>query len=120
MRLLYRLGFYLVGFSIGLIFLSIILKGKKTSCNYSPNDRVISNLSKKSWKQENKSSSAFDSIAFHVFLKKASVDFGKSNTQKDSCKVYFINGFWADKPISITVENCEKTVEVLLLDYRSQ
>jgi hypothetical protein len=65
-------------------------------------------------------SSAFDSIAFQAFLKKASVDFGKSNTQKDSCKVYFINGFWADKPISITVENCEKTVEVLLLDYRSQ
>ena len=54
MNLLYRLGFYLVGFSIGLVFLTVILKGKKTSCNYGPNDRVISNLSKKSWKHQNR------------------------------------------------------------------
>jgi hypothetical protein len=120
MKLLYRLGFYLIGFSIGLIFLSLIFKGKKTSCNYGPNDRVIRNLSKKSWKQQNKLSPAFDSIEFQAFLNKASVDFVKSDTQKDSCKVYYINGYWVDKPISITVENCEKTVEVLLLNYRSQ
>ncbi len=120
MKLLYRLGFYLIGFSIGLIFLSLILKGKKTSCNYGPNDRVISSLSKKSWKQQNKLSPAFDSIEFQAFLNKASVDFVKSDTQKDSCKVYYINGYWVDKPISITVENCEKTVEVLSLNYRSQ
>ena len=120
MNLLYRLGFYLVGFSIGLVFLTVILKGKKTSCNYGPNDRVISNLSKKSWKDQNRVNSAFDSLAFQAFLNKASVDFGKSDTQKDSCKIYFINGYWKEKPISITVENCEKTVEVLLLEYRSQ
>ena len=120
MKLIYRLGFYMMGFSIGLIFLAVILKGKKTSCNYGPNDRVIANLSKKAWKPQNKVNSAFDSIALQGFLNKASVDFVKSNTQKDSCKVYYINGYWADKPISITVENCEKTVEVLLLNYRSQ
>ena len=120
MKLLYRLGFYMIGFSVGLIFLAFILKGKKTSCNYAPNDRVISNLSKKNWKTTINVDVRFDSLAFREVLNKARVDFGKSNTQKDSCKVYFINGFWADKPISITVENCEKTVEVLLLDYRSQ
>ncbi len=120
MNLFYRLGFYLAGFSIGLIFLTVILKGKKTSCNYGPNDRVISNLSKKSWKMKNNTIAAFDSLAFHQFLNKARVDFGKSNTQKNSCKTYFINGYWGDKPISIEVENCEKTVEVLQLLYRSE
>ena len=120
MKLLYRLGFYLMGFSIGLIFLMIILKGKKTSCNYSPNDRVISNLSKKAWKKQINTISAFDSIAFQGFLDKANVDFGKSETQKDSCKIYFMNGYWKEKPISITVENCEKTVEVSSIIYRSE
>lgn len=120
MKLFYRLGFYLMGFSIGLIFLTVILKGKKTSCNYGPNDRVISNLSKKAWKKQNNISSAFDSIAFQSFLDKANVDFGKSDTQKDSCKIYFINGYWREKPISITLENCEKTVEVFSINYRSE
>tara|TARA_B100001059_G_scaffold13410_1_gene10775 strand:+ start:18018 stop:18380 length:363 start_codon:yes stop_codon:yes gene_type:complete len=120
MKLIYRLGFYMMGFSMGLIFLAFILKGKKTSCNYGPNDRVIANLSKKAWKPQNKVNSAFDSIALQGFLNKASVDFVKSNTQKDSCKTYFINGYWGEKPISIRVENCEKSVEVLQLNYRSE
>ena len=120
MKFLYRLGFYLIGFSVGLIFLMIILKGKKTSCNYGPNDRVISNISKKIWKKQNNKSSAFDSIAFRRFLDKANVDFGKSKTQKNSCKIYFMNGYWEEKPISLTVENCEKTVEIISIIYRSE
>ncbi len=119
MKLMYRLGFYMMGFSIGLIFLALILNGKKATCNYGPNDRVISNLSKKAWKPQNKITREFDSIAFQGFLNKANVDFGKSNTQKDSCKIYFINGYWDKKPISITLKNCEKTVEVIRLNYRS-
>ena len=49
MKLFFRIGYYLFGFTIGLFLLSIIFKGKKTSCNYSPNDRVINDLSKKKW-----------------------------------------------------------------------
>ena len=120
MKLIYRLGFYMIGFSIGLIFLAVILKGKKTSCNYGPNERVIAELSKKELKPQNKVSSSFDSIAFRKFLKKASVDFGKSNTQKDSCKSYLLHGYLGEKPISIRVVNCEKSVEVLKLIYRSE
>ena len=120
MKLIYRLGFYMMGFSVGLIFLAFILNGKKTSCNYGPNDRVIADITKKAWKPKNKLNNAFDSIAFQDFLNKASVDFRKSNTQKDSCKTYFINGYWDEKPISIRVENCEKSVEVLQLNYRSE
>ena len=50
----------MVGFSVGLIFLAVIFKGKKTSCNYGPNDRVISNLSKKNWNTEIKNIRGFD------------------------------------------------------------
>ena len=49
MNLLYRLGYYFVGFSVGLIFLTFIFSGKKTSCNYSPSARVKRNLEKKKY-----------------------------------------------------------------------
>ena len=48
MKFIHRLGFYLGGFSIGLIFLAFFLSGKKTSCAYGPNARVLKNISTKS------------------------------------------------------------------------
>ena len=110
----------MIGFSVGLIFLAFILKGKKTSCNYGPNDRVINNLLKKNWRAPKNSDSLFDSLAFGGFLDKARIDFGKSNTQKDSCKTYYINGYWEKRPIFLEVENCEKTIQVLQLSNRSE
>ena len=47
MSLFYRIGYYLVGFSVGLIFLAFVFNGKKTSCNYSPSSRVKSSLLQK-------------------------------------------------------------------------
>ena len=120
MKLLYRLGFYLAGFSVGIILLSVIFKGKKTSCNYGPNDRVIMNLSKKIWQSTLVNNSTFDSISFDKFLDMASVDFNKSNTTKDSCKVYYLDGYWKEKAISLEVENCEKTVNLISLNLKSK
>ena len=48
MKFIHRLGLYLGGFSVGLIFLMFFLSGKKTSCAYSPNARVLKNISTKS------------------------------------------------------------------------
>jgi len=113
MKLLYRLGFYFFGFFVGIILLSVIFKGKKTTCNYGPNDRVINNLSKKSWNSKLVEIETFDSISFHEFLDMARIDFNKSDTTKDSCKVYYLNGYWKEQPISLEVENCEKNVNLI-------
>ena len=118
MKLIYRIGYYMMGFAVGLVFLSFILNGKKTSCNYGPNDRVISNISKKNWQSVGHASSeflSFDSIAFQSFLKMASVDFGKSAIDKDSCKTYYLTGYWEDKNINVELENCEKTINIIQL-----
>ena len=120
MKLFYRLGFYLVGFSIGLILLSVIFKGKKTTCNYGPNDRVISNLSKKSWNSKLVDIEMFDSISFHEFLDMARIDFNKSDTSKDSCKVYYLNGYWKEQAISLEVENCEKNVNLIHFNIKNK
>ncbi len=47
MKTLYRLGYYFVGLSLGLVIVSFVFSGKKTSCNYGPQARVLANLAKK-------------------------------------------------------------------------
>ena len=120
MKLLYRLGFYFFGFFVGIILLSVIFKGKKTSCNYGPNDRVISNLLKKRWDSSLLYNVTFDSISFHEFLEMARVDFSKSDTTKDSCKVYYLDGYWNEKPVYLGVENCEKKVNLIHFSQKSE
>ena len=44
MSLMRRLGYYLGGFSIGLILLAFFLSGKRTSCDYGPEARVLKNI----------------------------------------------------------------------------
>ena len=118
MKLIYRIGYYMMGFAVGLVFLSFVLKGKKTSCNYGPSDRVINNISKKNWgsiDHTNSEFSSFDSIAFQLFLKKARVNFNKSDREKDSCKTYYITGYWEDKNINLEIENCEEMINIIQL-----
>ena len=47
MKFIHRLGYYLGGFSIGLIFLAFFLNGKKVSCDYGPEARVLKNINSK-------------------------------------------------------------------------
>ena len=49
MSFLYRLGYYLGGFSAGLVILFFLFNGKRTQCNYGPEARVLNNLSEKHW-----------------------------------------------------------------------
>ena len=44
MKIVHRFGFYMGGFSIGLGFLIFFLSGKKTSCAYGPDARVLKNI----------------------------------------------------------------------------
>ena len=112
MSFLYRLGFYLGGFSVGLVFLFFILNGKKTQCHYGPQARVLNDLSKKPWTFDGRKKQ-YDSLAIRDFLKNAKVDFLRSETQRDSCKVYFLEGFYQKKKWALRVENCKKTVIVI-------
>ena len=102
MKLLYRLGFYFFGFFVGIILLSVIFKGKK------------------SWNSKLVEIETFDSISFHEFLDMARIDFNKSDTTKDSCKVYYLNGYWKEQAISLEVENCEKNVNLIHLYIKNK
>ena len=123
MKLIHRIGYYLGGFSIGLIFLAFFLSGKRTSCSYGPDARVLKNISTKHLIYSNNSVEALnnktiDSATISYVLKHGDVNFSKSNTKLDSCKVYVIEEDYNDQVIELTIENCDKiaTIQSIIIN----
>ncbi len=102
MSFIKRLGYYLGGFSIGLIFLFFFFNGKRTQCNYSPSARVKSDIQKKQWVFEDNFYPIQDTLQW---FSKIDIDFSESNVGVDSCNVYVLK---VDKK-AFSVENCTET-----------
>lgn len=90
-----RLVYYLGGVGMGSIVVVFFLSGKKTSCNYLPNDRVVNHLVKQPIEftknvQESLRKNHVDTLGFYKMLSNASVDFSKSNPQAKDCKLYHL------------------------------
>ena len=109
-----KIRFFSLGLLLGTFFLITFLNGKKLSCNYGPESRVINNLKQKKWIFDDEII-ALDSINLVDFLENSVVVFSKSNTRKDSCKVYYLNGFVKNKKIAVEAENCFKIVKAKLI-----
>jgi len=117
MKFIHRLGYYLGGFSVGLILLAFFLSGKKTTCSYGPDARVLKNISTKQLKYSNNSvavinNKIIDTLAVSYVLKHGDVNFSKSNTELDSCKVYVIEDHYNELDIALTIENCDSVATI--------
>jgi hypothetical protein len=122
MKLINRIAYYLGGFAMGIILLFFFLSGKKTSCDYSPNARVLKNIRSKELKKsvmvlDALSNKSIDSLFFQQLLKNGNVDFSKSNTKLDSCKLYVIEDTYKETFYSVKIENCDATATVLSVDF---
>lgn len=105
MKLIQRIGYYLGGFSLGLIILAFFLNGKKVSCDYGPDARVLKNINSKTIKYSN--DIVIDTTAIQYILKEGDINFSESNTRQKPCGVYIIEGDYNKKEITLTVENCD-------------
>ena len=114
-----KIRFFSLGLLLGTFFLITFLNGKKLSCNYGPESRVINNLKQKKWIFDD-DSEGLDSLELADFLKSSKVVFGKSKIRRDSCKIYHLKGINQFKKIIINAENCSKIVkaEVFILILR--
>ncbi len=117
MKLIHRIGYYLGGFSIGLVLLAFFLNGKKVSCDYGPDARVLKNINLKHIKySENVNSSILkneiDSISIRELLLHGDIDFNKSDTRKEPCSIYAIEGELNDKDLYLFVENCDSIATI--------
>lgn len=110
MTIIQRAGYYLGGFALGLIVLSFFLSGKKASCSYGPNARVLKNIS---GKQFNYGGTGLDSTKVFSILTSGDVDFSKSNTDLDSCKTYWVDGYYNKSEHSLLIQNCDSIATVL-------
>lgn len=112
MKLIQRIGYYLGGFSIGLIILTFFLSGKKTSCSYGPESRVIKNINTKKLLFSQKISDllknkVLDSTDIKYILKKGDINFSKSNPRQKPCGIYTFEGLLNNNDITLTVQNCD-------------
>ena len=120
MAFLKRLGFFIFGLSIGLVFLTIFLKKKSqetgTEFCYFPNCRTLKDIRAKQISYSDAigqliQQHELDSTDINGFLYNGEVDFGKSETKTKPCKTYYIEGMVKDKSAILKVKNCsEKAV----------
>ncbi|MGV6831740.1 MAG: hypothetical protein ACWA5P_09285 [bacterium] len=120
MKFVHRLGYYLGGFSIGLIFLAFFLSGKKTSCAYGPEARVLKNINTKPLVigdeiQNQLNDYEIDSTELSYCLRTGNVIFKKSNTKKDSCKEYHIEKSINKTRYAFLIENCDSLANLVKL-----
>lgn len=114
MKLIHRIGYYLGGFSIGLILLAFFLSGKKTSCAYGPNARTIKNISikKRAYSETFKIAMhryQLDSLDISNLIKTGNVNFSESDTKNEGCKTYLIENEINNKQVELVVKNCDST-----------
>lgn len=118
MKFSQRLGYYMGGFAIGMVFLAFFLTGKRAQCTWLPEDRVLADIRRKSIKlspqvrtllQDKK----LDTLTIQKILLYGDVDFGKSNTDTIPCNVYYLEGKKELAQVALRVQNCDKIATVL-------
>jgi len=120
MKLSNRLIYFMGGFLIGICILIFIWDKKNTKFPYMPDARVINDVNSKNVHYSNKLHTAFakniiTASQVQDILKNGNVNFSKSNTKLDSCKIYVIEKILSTKNYSISLENCNNEVKVF--DY---
>ena len=103
MNFLKRLYYYSTGFIIGIVFLFFILNGKRASCNYTPNARVIDNITSKELIIDSNSEAFFNQEDIIKILNSGKVIFNKSEPNNKPCGMYYIKS----GDFNINVINCE-------------
>ncbi len=127
MSLLKRFGFFFIGLSIGITFLTFFLSKKTEESGfdfcYLPNCRTLKNIRSKpiSFSKEIDrmlSDNQLDSLDIARFLNDGEVDFGKSDTESEACKTYFIASTIKEKEAVLKVRDCleEAVLEEILME----
>ncbi len=122
MRFIHRLGYYLGGFAIGLIILAFFLSGKKTSCSYFPEDRVLKQLRLKPHTIANEAQSTYkklnlDSMAIASVLTNGNVNFRESEPRQKPCSIYSISGeTQKGQLVKLKITNCEEETTITAIE----
>lgn len=114
MKFIQRLGYYLSGFVVGIIMLMFFLGGKKTSCDWGLDARVLKNIRNKERIVSEDALQFFnqnqiDTSFISYILNSGDVNFKESNIEAKPCKIYQIEGEINDEELGLIFENCDST-----------
>ena len=120
MKLIHRLTYFGGGFLIGMVLLFFFLGGKRASCDYGPNARTLKNIRSKELVVDSSSVMVLSQMSMDTsdvgqVLRTGDVDFSKSQTRLDSCRVYWISGNSGEQLLQFEVENCSEEARVFNL-----
>ncbi len=123
MKFIHRVGYYLGGFSIGLIILAFFLQGKKTSCDYGPNARTTKNIASKSKFYTEEAQTIMnryqmDTLTVSNLIRFGTVDFAKSDTKSEKCKTYHIANTFKEKEFELLVKNCDSIATIQSINLK--
>ena len=125
MAFLKRLGFYLAGLSLGLIFLAFFLKKKSeetgVSFCYLPNCRVLKDLRTKTYEfspdlQQRIQSNQLDTTGLGLLFTEGSINFDESNPRNKPCGEYKLEGTINQQEVSILLKSCKDKVLIEAID----
>jgi len=114
MDLLKRVGYYLIGFSLGAVVVYFIWHKKEVTFDYGMDARTLKTIRirEKIYSKEAQSTlekNKLDTLAINFILKNGDVNFGKSKQREKPCAKYMIEGEYKEKRIDLWVVRCDST-----------
>lgn len=122
MKFIHRLAYFSVGLFFGIIILIFFLGGKRTSCDYSPNARTLKNMRIKDRVVSPEANQFFqsnrlDTSNVNIILQEGKVDFGKSETDRDPCNIYYVTKELNSRILELQIENCDSVATIMRAAY---
>jgi len=119
--LLHRFKLYGSGFALGIVILIFFLNGKKSRCNWFPNERILNIIRQKNIEytpsiNELIKTKKIDSTDINLFLMNGNIDFSKSQVKNKPCRKYWIDGKVKDKNATLHVKICDSIAYMDKLD----
>ena len=112
--LLKRIGYYLVGLSIGSVAVFFFWQKKDATFDYGMDARTLKTIRIKErfFSDDAKKSmqkNSIDTLDISTILYTGDVDFGKGKPRQKPCAEYFITGTKNLKNVSLYVKRCDST-----------
>ena len=115
--LIKRIGYYLVGLSLGSIGVYFFWQKKKATFDYGMDARTLKTIRVKERLFSEDAKNAMqkfdiDTLKIATILKTGDVDFGKGDPRQKPCAEYYIAGEKELKSISLLVKRCDSTATI--------
>ena len=112
--LIKRIGYYLVGLSLGSVAVFFFWQKKQATFDYGMDARTLKTIRIRERLFSDEAKNAMhkfniDTLKIATILHNGDVDFGKGNPRQKPCAEYFITGKKELENVSLLVKRCDST-----------